>query len=87
MKRNATAVWQGTGREGKGHLTTRSGILNKTFRIVKLSHSMTIPEIMQVDQATYNHNEMKPPCIGPLSFEPFRHSRNYVGRLSRVDQQ
>ncbi len=30
MKRNATAVWQGTGKEGKGHLTTQSGVLNKT---------------------------------------------------------
>ena len=30
MKRNATAVWQGTGKEGKGHLTTQSGTLNKT---------------------------------------------------------
>lgn len=30
MKRQATAVWQGTGKEGKGHLTTQSAILNKT---------------------------------------------------------
>ena len=30
MKRNATAVWNGTGKEGKGHLTTQSTILNKT---------------------------------------------------------
>lgn len=30
MKRNSTAVWQGTGKEGKGHLTTQSGILNST---------------------------------------------------------
>jgi osmotically inducible protein OsmC len=30
MKRNATAVWQGSGKEGKGHLTTQSGTLNKT---------------------------------------------------------
>lgn len=30
MKRNATAVWQGTGKEGKGHLTTQSGTLDKT---------------------------------------------------------
>ncbi len=30
MKRKATAVWQGTGKEGKGHLSTQSGILNKT---------------------------------------------------------
>lgn len=30
MKRNATAVWQGTGKEGKGHLTTQSTALNKT---------------------------------------------------------
>ncbi len=29
MKRNATANWQGTGKEGKGHLTTQSNILNK----------------------------------------------------------
>ncbi len=30
MKRNATAIWQGTGKEGKGNLTTQSGILDKT---------------------------------------------------------
>ncbi|WP_373521757.1 OsmC family protein [Aquiflexum sp.] len=30
MKRKATAVWQGTGKEGKGHLTTQSGVLDKT---------------------------------------------------------
>ncbi|MEJ7610677.1 MAG: OsmC family protein [Ferruginibacter sp.] len=30
MKRNATAVWQGTGKEGKGHLTTQSTVLDKT---------------------------------------------------------
>ena len=29
MKR-ATAVWQGTGKEGKGLLSTQSGVLNKT---------------------------------------------------------
>ncbi len=30
MKRNATAVWQGTGKEGKGHLSTQSTVLNQT---------------------------------------------------------
>lgn len=30
MKRNATAVWQGTGKEGKGNLTTQSSVLNQT---------------------------------------------------------
>src|SRR5688500_5054707 len=30
MKRNATAVWEGTGKEGKGHLTTQSTVLNQT---------------------------------------------------------
>ncbi|NHM06838.1 OsmC family protein [Flavobacterium sp. CYK-4] len=30
MKRNATAVWNGTGKEGKGHLTTQSTVLDKT---------------------------------------------------------
>ena len=30
MKRNATAVWQGTGKEGKGHLTTQSTTLSET---------------------------------------------------------
>lgn len=29
MKRNATAIWNGTGREGSGNLTTQSGALNK----------------------------------------------------------
>jgi lipoyl-dependent peroxiredoxin len=28
MKRNATAVWQGSGKEGKGSLTTQSTVLN-----------------------------------------------------------
>src|ERR1700754_631907 len=30
MKRNATAVWQGSGKEGQGHLTTQSTVLNKS---------------------------------------------------------
>jgi osmotically inducible protein OsmC len=30
MKRNATAVWQGSGKEGKGHLTTQSTTLKQT---------------------------------------------------------
>lgn len=30
MKRNATAVWNGTIKEGKGHLTTQSSTLNQT---------------------------------------------------------
>src|SRR3954463_12561836 len=29
MKRKATAVWNGSGKEGKGHLTTQSPVLNK----------------------------------------------------------
>jgi osmotically inducible protein OsmC len=30
MKRKATAVWKGTGKEGTGHLSTQSTVLNKT---------------------------------------------------------
>lgn len=30
MKRHATALWLGSGKEGKGHLTTQSQVLNKT---------------------------------------------------------
>ena len=30
MIRNATAVWNGTGKEGNGNLTTASTVLNKT---------------------------------------------------------
>lgn len=30
MKRHATAVWNGSGKEGRGNLTTQSSILNKT---------------------------------------------------------
>jgi osmotically inducible protein OsmC len=30
MKRNATAVWNGTGKEGTGHLTTQSTVLSAT---------------------------------------------------------
>lgn len=30
MKRKAIAVWNGTGKEGNGHLTTQSTVLNKT---------------------------------------------------------
>ena len=30
MKRKATAVWNGSGKEGNGHLTTQNGVLNKT---------------------------------------------------------
>ncbi len=30
MKRTATALWKGSGKEGKGHLTTGSTVLDKT---------------------------------------------------------
>lgn len=30
MKRNATAVWNGSGKEGNGHLTTQSTTLSET---------------------------------------------------------
>lgn len=30
MKRKATAVWHGTGKEGSGHLTTQSTVLDQT---------------------------------------------------------
>lgn len=30
MKRNATAVWNGTGKEGNGHLSTQSGVLSQS---------------------------------------------------------
>jgi len=30
MIRKATAIWQGSGKEGKGHLSTQSTVLNKT---------------------------------------------------------
>lgn len=30
MKRHATAVWQGSGKEGKGNLTSQTGVLDKT---------------------------------------------------------
>lgn len=30
MKRNATAVWEGSLKEGKGNLTTQSGVLDKS---------------------------------------------------------
>ena len=30
MKRNATAVWNGSGKEGKGTLSTQSTVLNRT---------------------------------------------------------
>src|SRR5690348_4947182 len=30
MKRTSTAVWNGSGKEGSGHLTTQSNVLNKT---------------------------------------------------------
>ena len=30
MKRTATAHWEGTGKEGKGHLSTQSSVLNQT---------------------------------------------------------
>lgn len=30
MKRKATAIWSGSGKEGKGRLNTQSGVLNQT---------------------------------------------------------
>jgi osmotically inducible protein OsmC len=29
MKRNSKAVWQGTGKDGAGHVSTQSGVLNQ----------------------------------------------------------
>jgi len=36
MKRNATAVWNGTIKEGQGHITTQSTTLNNTHLIAVL---------------------------------------------------
>lgn len=47
MKRNATAVWNGTIKEGKGNLTTQSGVLKKTpysFKMRFEDESGTNPE-------------------------------------------
>ena len=47
MKRHATAVWQGTGKEGKGRLTTQSETLNNTpynFRMRFEDEAGTNPE-------------------------------------------
>ncbi len=30
IRRNATSVWEGSGKEGTGHLTTQSTVLNQT---------------------------------------------------------
>ena len=30
IRRNATSVWEGSGKEGTGHLTTKSTVLNQT---------------------------------------------------------
>lgn len=30
IRRNATSVWEGSGKEGNGHLTTQSTVLNQT---------------------------------------------------------
>ena len=30
IRRNATSVWEGSGKEGTGHLTTQSAVLNQT---------------------------------------------------------
>jgi osmotically inducible protein OsmC len=30
MKRKATAIWNGSGKDGKGHLSTQSTVLNQT---------------------------------------------------------
>ena len=47
MKRHATAVWQGTGKEGKGRLTTQSETLNNipyNFRMRFEDEAGTNPE-------------------------------------------
>ncbi len=36
MKREAQSTWSGSGKEGKGHLTTQSGVLDKTPYSFKL---------------------------------------------------
>lgn len=30
IRRNATSIWEGSGKEGTGHLTTQSSVLNQT---------------------------------------------------------
>lgn len=40
MKRKGTAVWQGTGKEGRGHLSTKSGVLHEA----QYSHSSRFEE-------------------------------------------
>lgn len=47
MKRKATAVWNGTLKEGNGNLTTQSGVLNKqpySFKMRFENESGTNPE-------------------------------------------
>lgn len=47
MIRHATAVWNGSGKEGKGHLTTASNVLNQTpytFRMRFENEQGTNPE-------------------------------------------
>ncbi len=41
MKRNATAVWNGSGKEGKGTVSTQSGVLNEVLLIQENMVSIT----------------------------------------------
>ena len=43
MKRNATAVWQGSGKEGKGNLTTQSTTLKPHFKTLESARLESYP--------------------------------------------
>jgi osmotically inducible protein OsmC len=49
MKRKATAIWNGSGKEGKGTMSTQSGVLNQTpysfnTRFTEIDEKGTNPE-------------------------------------------
>jgi organic hydroperoxide reductase OsmC/OhrA len=59
VHRKATATWSGTGKEGSGHITTLSGVLNNT------PHSFLTRFVSEDGKAGTNPEELDQKAKGP----------------------
>ncbi len=79
MKRTATAVWNGTGKTGKGYLTTQSGTLNNTqysFNSRFESGIGTNPEELIASAHAGCYSMALSFMLGAAGYEPDRISTN-----------
>lgn len=79
MKRTATAVWNGTGKTGKGYLTTQTGTLNNTqysFNSRFESGIGTNPEELIASAHAGCYSMALSFMLGAAGYEPDRISTN-----------